>query len=111
MRESQKGKGRCAKELRHIGQQASGEGGIRTLGDVAATPVFETGPIGRSGTSPLKLFPVIYQRLTSFLGKPACRPFLPLYYPGNKVVLGGLQPSRATPPHPKQAEVAPRLSI
>jgi len=30
----------------------SGEGGIRTLGDVAATPVFETGPIGRSGTSP-----------------------------------------------------------
>jgi hypothetical protein len=29
-----------------------GEGGIRTLGDVAATPVFETGPIGRSGTSP-----------------------------------------------------------
>src|SRR5436305_5062990 len=30
----------------------SGEGGIRTLGGVAATPVFETGPIGRSGTSP-----------------------------------------------------------
>ena len=30
----------------------SGEGGIRTLGDVAATPVFETGPFGRSGTSP-----------------------------------------------------------
>ena len=30
----------------------SGEGGIRTLGDVAATPVFETGPIGHSGTSP-----------------------------------------------------------
>ena len=30
----------------------NGEGGIRTLGGVAATPVFETGPIGRSGTSP-----------------------------------------------------------
>src|SRR5262245_61986327 len=30
----------------------SGEGGIRTLGTVACTPVFETGPIGRSGTSP-----------------------------------------------------------
>ena len=30
----------------------SGEGGIRTLGRVAPTPVFETGPIGRSGTSP-----------------------------------------------------------
>jgi hypothetical protein len=26
---SQKGKDRCAKELRHIGQQASGEDGIR----------------------------------------------------------------------------------
>src|SRR5262245_53643109 len=32
--------------------ESSGEGGIRTLGDVAATPVFETGPIGHSGTSP-----------------------------------------------------------
>src|SRR5260370_39179844 len=30
----------------------SGEGGIRTLGGVAATSVFETDPIGRSGTSP-----------------------------------------------------------
>src|SRR4051794_17464980 len=30
----------------------SGEGGIRTLGTVSCTPVFETGPIGRSGTSP-----------------------------------------------------------
>lgn len=29
-----------------------GEGGIRTLGRLASTPVFETGPIGRSGTSP-----------------------------------------------------------
>ena len=30
----------------------SGEGGIRTLGTVARTPVFETGPIDHSGTSP-----------------------------------------------------------
>lgn len=30
----------------------SGEGGIRTLGGVNATSVFETDPIGRSGTSP-----------------------------------------------------------
>src|SRR5216684_7130824 len=30
----------------------SGEGGIRTLGELAPTPVFETGPIGHSGTSP-----------------------------------------------------------
>src|SRR5712691_7468501 len=35
-----------------MGRQASGEGGIRTLGRLAPTPVFETGPIGRSGTSP-----------------------------------------------------------
>jgi hypothetical protein len=28
----------------------------------------------------LKLFPVVYQGLISFLGKPLCWPFLPLYY-------------------------------
>ena len=33
-------------------KKRSGEGGIRTLGEIAPTPVFETGPIGRSGTSP-----------------------------------------------------------
>ena len=37
-----------------IGLQ-SGEGGIRTLGTLACTPVFETGPIGHSGTSPNSL--------------------------------------------------------
>lgn len=41
----------CATQLLAT-TRLSGEGGIRTLGDVAATPVFETGPIGRSGTSP-----------------------------------------------------------
>jgi hypothetical protein len=30
----------------------SGEGGIRTRGEASPTPVFETGPFGRSGTSP-----------------------------------------------------------
>jgi hypothetical protein len=30
-----------------------GEGGIRTHGDLAATPVFKTGPFDHSGTSPL----------------------------------------------------------
>ncbi len=30
----------------------NGEGGIRTRGDANATPVFETGPFSRSGTSP-----------------------------------------------------------
>jgi hypothetical protein len=31
-----------------------GEAGIRTLGGVAPTTVFETAPFNRSGTSPLK---------------------------------------------------------
>jgi hypothetical protein len=34
LRKPQKGKGQCAKGLGHIGQQASGEGGIRTRGGV-----------------------------------------------------------------------------
>ena len=33
-------------------RKPNGEGGIRTLGDLATTPVFETGPISHSGTSP-----------------------------------------------------------
>jgi hypothetical protein len=36
------------------GESRSGEGGIRTLGTVARTPVFETGPFNHSGTSPLR---------------------------------------------------------
>src|SRR5262245_12427030 len=40
----------------------SGEGGIRTLGSIAATPVFETGPIGHSGTSPVKVEVIIELR-------------------------------------------------
>src|SRR5438067_8678160 len=31
---------------------SSGGGGIRTLGTLARTPVFETGPFNRSGTPP-----------------------------------------------------------
>ena len=34
--------------------QESGEGGIRTHGDADATPVFETGSLSRSDTSPDK---------------------------------------------------------
>ncbi len=34
----------------------SGEGGIRTLGELAPTPVFETGTIGHSVTSPNACF-------------------------------------------------------
>src|SRR5262249_25642964 len=36
-------------------KEVSGEGGIRTLGRIAPTPVFETGPIGHSGTSPVEV--------------------------------------------------------
>jgi hypothetical protein len=35
-----------------MGCESSGEGGIRTPGTREGTPVFETGPFGRSGTSP-----------------------------------------------------------
>lgn len=31
-----------------------GEGGIRTLGEIAPTTVFETVPFGHSGTSPIR---------------------------------------------------------
>src|SRR5947208_12702029 len=51
---AQKGKGPHGIGLRHAGRQVSGEGGIRTLGTVARTPVFETGPFDRSGTSPVR---------------------------------------------------------
>ena len=36
-----------------IGRRAGGEGGIRTLGTLTRTTVFETAPFDRSGTSPL----------------------------------------------------------
>ena len=39
-------------EMQGFAGKTSGEGGIRTLGELSPTPVFETGPIGRSGTSP-----------------------------------------------------------
>lgn len=38
---------------RHIAQSFSGEGGIRTREHLAVLPVFETGPISHSGTSPI----------------------------------------------------------
>lgn len=46
--------------LGHLSKQLlcvhGGEGGIRTLGDLAATTVFETAPIDHSGTSPIFCF-------------------------------------------------------
>ena len=50
--------------------KTSGEGGIRTLGDVAATPVFETGPIGHSGTSPKTEYaPMIARRRHLYIAR------------------------------------------
>ena len=42
-------------DIHHFGDECPllfGEGGIRTLGSASATSVFETDPIGHSGTSP-----------------------------------------------------------
>jgi hypothetical protein len=59
-----------------IGQMGkSGEGGIRTLGRISPTPVFETGPIGRSGTSPKSLL-IDMGQLTAPVND--CRGTLPL---------------------------------
>ncbi len=41
-------------------ERIGGEGEIRTHGTLAGTPVFETGPIGHSGTSPIAEGPHIY---------------------------------------------------
>ena len=41
-----------------LAREGNGEGGIRTLGTVAGTPVFETGTFGRSVTSPYCGFPL-----------------------------------------------------
>ncbi len=41
---------RCS--LTEARRKRGGEGGIRTHGTIAGTPVFETGPIDHSGTSP-----------------------------------------------------------
>src|SRR6516165_9565389 len=50
-RQPRPGRG-CRRILDRTKTLSNGEGGIRTLGTLACTPVFETGPIGRSGTSP-----------------------------------------------------------
>ena len=41
-----------AEAPRPMAIRTGGEGGIRTPGDLATTPVFKTGPFNRSGTSP-----------------------------------------------------------
>src|SRR5437764_704163 len=42
----------CGPQVAARTEFSSGERGIRTLGNLAATPVFETGPINHSGISP-----------------------------------------------------------
>ena len=49
--------------------KTSGEGGIRTHGTASRTPVFETGPFSRSGTSPSIVFIVSHR---CFCVKPRC---------------------------------------
>ena len=41
-----------AEAPRPMAIRTGGEGGIRTPGGLATTPVFKTGPFNRSGTSP-----------------------------------------------------------
>ncbi len=60
--------------LRLAGSQRSGEGGIRTLGELAPTPVFETGTIGHSVTSPdwFSRAVLLLSLRLSWLLTPAC---------------------------------------
>jgi hypothetical protein len=69
----------------------SGEGGIRTLGTVARTPVFETGPIGHSGTSPKQLL-LYFQWLPAYDGLRF--DFLPLSF--TPFAGGNLMPRKPT---------------
>jgi hypothetical protein len=43
---------------------SGGEGGIRTHGRIAPTPVFKTGAFNRSATSPISLKSTLYSALT-----------------------------------------------
>ena len=66
-------------------QNPSGEGGIRTLGRVNPTPVFETGPFGRSGTSPNSVL-TSFCRNFGILWEPALLSiYYRLYYPAEKL--------------------------
>src|SRR5438552_18295123 len=76
------------------GRKASGEGGIRTLGRIAPTPVFETGPIGRSGTSPNRRGG-LPRRLQKFTAAPGGRQGHGLPHPMAPSVASGAG-SRAT---------------
>ena len=82
----------------------SGEGGIRTLGRLSSSPVFETGPIGRSGTSPIKPISVYSQEVTSIpetgVYLAFLSPYYPVYYRRRKGAPGGCDPPEATPPYP-----------
>ncbi len=50
-----------------------GEAGIRTLGRFAPSPVFETGPFDRSGTSPVFLLLVLYWSALASSSLTGCR--------------------------------------
>ncbi len=60
--EARKKKKRLAQEPNALG----GEGGIRTLGTLACTTVFETAPFNHSGTSPaVRIADAVEQRIAS----------------------------------------------
>jgi hypothetical protein len=63
-------------DLKNARAFSSGEGGIRTLGALACTPVFETGPIGRSGTSPGNVRPPILGKAARSNNRYGALPFM-----------------------------------
>ena len=71
----------CSDKL--MGKQASGEGGIRTHGALTDTPVFKTGALNHSATSPGRLprtrlysgFPVLSRPIAELFGSLPVRGF------------------------------------
>ncbi len=55
------------------GRGNGGEAGIRTLGRLAPSPVFETGPFDRSGTSPTVVLQVLYWSALASSSLTGCR--------------------------------------
>ncbi len=82
-----------------MGRQANGEGGIRTRGEASPTPVFETGPFGRSGTSPTLIF-LGFEPLRYFLVSPCTTACTTDIKNPSKLPPAAVTPPEATPPNP-----------
>src|SRR5262245_2018961 len=74
LRKPQKCKGPRDNNLRHAGRQASGEGGIRTLGRVAPTPVFEPYPPGRADAAKHAVSAISHAHLNTRIRLSRTRP-------------------------------------